>query len=70
MQKVNLTLLGLTCISCQRLSKMKLEEIDGVKEAKVEPDGKTEIEAERKISRPEIEKALAGTPYKIASIEI
>jgi len=70
MQKVNLTLSGLTCISCQKLSQMKLGEIDGVQEARVELDGKTEIEAERKILKAEIEKALAGTPYKIASIEI
>ncbi len=70
MQKKNLTLTGLTCPSCQKLSKMKLEEIDGVKEANVELDGKTEIKVERKISRSEIEKTLAGTPYKIANIEI
>lgn len=70
MQKINLTLLGLTCPACQKLSKMKLEEIDGVKEASVEPDGKTKIEAERKILKAEIEKTLEGTPYKIVKIEI
>ena len=70
MQKVNLTLSGLTCVSCQKLSQMKLEEIDGVKEAQVELDGKTSILVERKISRYEIEKALAGTPYKITDIKI
>ena len=70
MQKISFTLTGLTCPSCQKLSKIKLEEIDGIKEANVELDGRTSILAERKISRPEIEKTLEGTPYKIVDIEI
>ncbi len=70
MQKINLTLTGLTCSSCQKLSQIKLEEIDGIKKARVELDGETEIDVEREIKLEEIEKALQGTHYKILNSEI
>lgn len=70
MQKINFTLTGLTCTSCQKLSQAKLEEIDGVKKARVELDGKTEIKAEREIELEEIEEALQDTHYKILNSEI
>jgi copper chaperone CopZ len=70
MQKINFTLTGLTCVSCQKLSKIKLEKIDGVKKVRVELDGKTEIDSDREIKLEEIEKAVAETHYKILNSEI
>lgn len=59
---------GLTCEACIRLSKMKLEKVSGVKEAKViDLDGRVEISADRKVSLDELQSALAGTDYKIIS---
>jgi len=44
---------------------MKLEEIPGVSEARVEETGAAEILADREIARPEIEQTLAGTGYTV-----
>lgn len=63
-QKLQLT--GLTCSACQKLITKRIIKINGVKDVKVELNGKTEINAKRNISKEEIMKALEGTDYKVA----
>ncbi len=62
-QKIQLT--GLTCSACQKLITKRIMKIEGIKDVRVELNGKTEIDAERNISREEIMKVLEGTEYKI-----
>ena len=62
-QKIQIT--GLTCSACQRLITKRIMKIAGVKKVNVELNGKTEIDAERDISKEEIMKVLEGTEYKI-----
>lgn len=56
---------GLTCGACQKLITKRIMKIEGIKDVRVELNGKTEIDAERNISREEIMKVLEGTEYKI-----
>ena len=60
-----ITIQGFNCPACVKLTKMKLEEIPGVSEARVEETGAAEILADREIARPEIEQTLAGTGYTV-----
>jgi len=63
-----ITIQGFHCPSCAKLTKMKLEEIAGVQEARVdESSGAAEILASREITKGEIEQALAGTGYTVAA---
>lgn len=62
-QKIQLT--GLTCGACQKLITKRIMKIKGIKDVKVELNGKTEINAERNIPNEEIMKVLEGTEYKI-----
>lgn len=63
MQTIKLS--GLTCGACQKLITKRIMKISGVKNVKVELNGKTEIDSQRNISNEEIMKVLEGTEYKI-----
>lgn len=65
MSVLKIKLSGLTCEACQKLSTMKLEEIDGVSKVSVDKEGNAEIFSNRNITNGEIEKSLEDTPYKI-----
>ncbi|MBU3978505.1 heavy-metal-associated domain-containing protein [Patescibacteria group bacterium] len=56
---------GLTCGACQKIITKRIMKIKGVKEVKVELNGRTEIDAERNISKEEIMKVLEDTEFKI-----
>ncbi|MEK7067420.1 MAG: heavy metal-associated domain-containing protein [Patescibacteria group bacterium] len=62
-----ITIQGFHCPSCAKLTKMKLEEISGVSEARVAETGAVEILADRAIAKQEVEQALAGTGYTVQS---
>ncbi|MDO8529209.1 MAG: heavy metal-associated domain-containing protein [bacterium] len=66
MQTIKINILGMTCDACVKLSKLKISKISGVREVKIgDINGKTEIIADRNIQLEEIQKALAGTDYKV-----
>lgn len=57
---------GLTCRACVAISKMRVEEIDGVKEIIISQDlREMRVEADRQINIEEARAALDGTPYEI-----
>lgn len=63
----NFQLSGLTCSACQKVAANRLKKLPGVKDAKVESNGKAEIISENKISEEEVVKILADTPYRVIS---
>jgi len=66
MTSIKIIIKGFHCPSCAKLTKMKIEEIAGVSEARVdEASGATEIIASREIAKQEIKQVLAGTGYTI-----
>lgn len=60
-----ITIQGFHCPSCVKLTKIKLEEIPGVSEARVAETGAAEILADREITKQEVEQAFAGTGYTV-----
>lgn len=57
---------GLNCEACVKLSKMKLKQLKGVKEVRIDlSTGLTEIDTERSISFSEIEQAFKETDYSV-----
>lgn len=57
---------GATCKACQKIIEKRILKIKGVYTAIVYlNDGKTEITAERQISKSEIKNTLKGTKYEI-----
>jgi len=54
---------GLTCDACARLIQKRLGKIEGVQDVSVDASGAATFSAPREISKEEVKKALAGTPY-------
>ncbi len=65
MEVTNFQLKGLCCEGCVKLIKRRLEKIEGVYSANVDLSGKTEIIADREISKSEVVKALFDTKYEV-----
>lgn len=64
----NITLTGLTCGACAKVSEMKIGKIEGVEEVHITQtggEGKGSIWANREISLEEVQKALVDTHYQI-----
>jgi copper chaperone CopZ len=63
-QVFNLT--GLTCSACKRVTEKRIGSVAGVKQVEVNvASGKVNIEADREVTKAEIEKVFQGTPYQI-----
>lgn len=65
MHTLNVKLVGLTCEACVKLSKRRVEKIDGVTQANIKLSGDAEIKSERMISKKEIRDALDGSDYDV-----
>ncbi len=66
-----ITLTGLTCGACAKVSEMKLKKISGVTEVHITQqgsEGQGTISADREVNLEELQDALAGTGYKVHSI--
>ncbi|MFH0969184.1 MAG: heavy metal-associated domain-containing protein [Patescibacteria group bacterium] len=69
MEKIRIKIDNMTCEACIKLSKSRISKIEGVKDVRISDiGGETEIMADRDISIEEIQKALAGTDYKIIKL--
>ncbi len=56
---------GLTCPACQKLTQNRIGKIARVTEVKVDLEsGEVEINADKIITREEINEVLSGTPYE------
>ena len=65
MNTQTITLTGLTCPACKKITEKRIGGLDGVSkvETTIEP-GLVAIEASREISAQEINNVLKDTPYK------
>ena len=64
----NITLPGLTCGACAKVSEMKIRKIDGVEEVHIiqqGSEGQGSINSSREIGLEEVQKALADTHYQV-----
>lgn len=65
MDTLKFRLQGLHCEACVKLSTIRLKNISGVQEVKINLEsGETTIVANRKLDFAEIEKVFLGTDYK------
>lgn len=65
MNTQTITLTGLTCPACKKITEKRIGGLDGVTNVETTVEtGLVAIEANRKISVQEIENALKDTPYK------
>jgi len=66
MNTLNYKLLGLNCDACVKISTMKLKNVPGVHDVKIDStSGKTEICAERHIELEELNESLRGTDFTL-----
>lgn len=64
------TLSGLHCDACVKVSKVKISDIPGVQNVRLEGHGSEasgEVDAERQISLEEIQQSLDGSGYKVSA---
>ena len=65
MNKQTITLTGLTCPACKKITEKRIGGLDGVTNVETTIEtGLVEIEANREISAQEINNVLKDTPYK------
>jgi copper chaperone CopZ len=66
MQTQIVTLSGLTCPACKKITEKRIGGISGVKSVEVDVDsGMVTLCADREITKLEIEEVLKDTPYKV-----
>ncbi len=66
MNKQTITLSGLTCAACKKITEKRIGGLDGVTKVETTVEtGLVAIEANREISAQEIITVLKDTPYKI-----
>lgn len=65
MNKQTITLTGLTCPACKKITEKRIGGLDGVTKVETTIEtGLVAIEASREISTQEINNVLKDTPYK------
>lgn len=63
------TLTGLTCQACKKITEKRIGNINGVRSVDVETNsGVATIIADRKISLSEMKEVLKDTPYQVSEI--
>jgi copper chaperone CopZ len=66
METIKFKLLGLHCEACVKLSTIKLKNLKGIKEVKIDlASGNAEVMADRTMAISEIENVFKGTDYSI-----
>ena len=70
MKKIKLTIMGMHCASCASNIEKSLSKVNGVKSANVNlMMNKGYIEAEDKIKKEDLKKAVEKVGYKVSNIE-
>jgi copper chaperone CopZ len=66
MREYKFSIKGTHCNSCKRLIEKKIEKLEGILSVMVDfNNGNTEVVADRKITKEEIQSALEGTQYQL-----
>ena len=66
MNNLKFKLQGLHCEACVKLSTIRLKNLKGIKEVKIDlSSGKTEVSADREVAIAEIENVFKGTDYSV-----
>jgi len=70
MKKIKLTIEGMHCASCASNIERSLKKVNGVKEANVNlMMRRAYVEAEDKVDRDELKKAVSKVGYKVVFLE-
>ena len=67
MQELTFKINGFHCISCVKVTTMKIAKIQGVKSVHIEPDGKGRVVSSDALTLDDITKALDGLGYTVAA---